>query len=166
MATIIADVFGALQLPDTSGNVWAEPASLTQTNDLYPQMIWRFKDTATKIKLGFRFIIPNDYVGSPVFGVVWTSTATSGDVVWDLDYVCAARTATLDPAADEENLTVTSTAPGTSQTGVNPTMSATAANLSAGQVIQGVLARDGASGSDTMAADAVVYGLYFQYANA
>lgn len=163
MATVIADVFGALQLPDTSGNIWAEPASITQTNDLYPQMIWRYKDSGTKISVGFRFIVPNDYAGSPVFGLVWTSTATSGDVVWDLDYVCAARTATLDPAATEEVLTVTSTAPGSSQTGVNPTMSATAANLSAGQVIMGSLSRDGASGSDTMAADAALYGFYFQY---
>jgi hypothetical protein len=165
MATVIADVFGALQLPDTSGNVWAEPAALTQTNDRYPQLLWRYKDTGTKISVGFRFIVPNDYVGSPVFGLVWTSTATSGDVVWDLDYSCAARTASLDPSADEEALTVTSTAPGSSQTGVSPTVSATAANLSAGQVIQGSLSRDGASGSDTMAADAVLYGFYFQYAN-
>lgn len=165
MATVVTDIYGALLLPDTSGNIWAEPASITQTNDLYPQLVWRYKDSGTKVSVGFRFLVPADYVGSPVFGLVWTSTATSGDVVWDVDYVSATKTATLDPNATEEALTVTSTAPGSSQTGVNPTVSATAANLAAGNVCQGVVARDGASGSDTMTADAILYGFYFSYSN-
>lgn len=163
MATITPDIFGALSLPDTSGNVWWEPASITQTNDRYPQGIWRFKDTATKISVGFRFIVPNDYSSGMTFGLVWTSTATSGNVVWTVDYSSASKTSSLDPSADEENLTTTSAAPGSSQTGVNPTLAATGANFAAGDVVQGKLSRDGASGSDTMAADAVLYGFYLSY---
>jgi hypothetical protein len=166
MATIRLSIFGAATLPDTSGNVWPEPAAVTQTNDHYAQTVWRFKDTATKDSLGFRFSVPSNFVSSPVFEVIWTSTATSGNVVWNADYNSGSKTATLDPSTDEENLTVTTGAPGTSQTGVASQMSATAGNFAANDVCQGKISRNGASGSDTMAADAVVYDVIFQYADA
>lgn len=163
MATQRIGIFNSWSLPDSSGNTWFEPAALTQTNDRYPQVVARYKDTATKDGIGFRFQIPLDYAGGGKFYVNWTSTATSGNVVWDLDYSSAAQTASLDPSADEENLTVTTAAPGSSQTGVVSSMTATAANLSGGDICQGKLSRDGANGSDTMAADAVVYEFYFEY---
>jgi hypothetical protein len=151
-------------LPDTSGNVWLEPASITQTNDRYPQMVVRFKDTATKDSLGFRFQVPMDYVGAAKFYVNWTTTATSGNAIWTVDYTCTGQTATLDPSADEENLTVTTAAPGTSQTGVVSSMTATAGNLAAGDICQGKLSRNGA-GMDTIAADLVVYEFYLEHTN-
>jgi hypothetical protein len=151
-------------LPDTSGNVWLEPASLTQTNDRYPQMVVRFKDTATKDSLGFRFQVPMDYVGAAKFYVNWTTTATSGNAIWTVDYTCTGQTATLDPSADEENLTVTTAAPGTSQTGVVSSMTATAGNLAAGDICQGKLSRNGA-GMDTISADLVVYEFYLEHTN-
>jgi hypothetical protein len=151
-------------LPDTSGSVWFEPASLTQTNDRYSQMVARFKDTATKISLGFRFQVPQNYVGTAKFYVCWTTTATSGNAVWTVDYSSASQTSSLDPSADEESLTVTTAAPGASQTGVVSSMTATAANFSAGDICQGVVSRNGA-GSDTIAADLVAYDIYFEYAD-
>lgn len=151
-------------LPDTSGNVWLEPAALTQTNDRYPQMVARFKDTATKVSLGFRFQVPMDYVGGGKFYTNWTTTATSGNAIWDVDYSSATQTASLDPSADEESLTATTAAPGASQTGVVSSVVATAANFTAGDICQGALSRDGAS-SDTIAADLVVYDFYFEYTN-
>lgn len=162
MATFHMDILTWATMPDTSGNVWLEPAALTQTNDLYPQMIARFKDTATRDKLGFRFDVPANYVGNAKFYVIWTTTATSGNAVWDLDYSSASTTSSLDPAANEEALTVTIAAPGVSQTGVSSSMTATASNFTAGDVCQGILARDGA-GADTIAADLVVYALRFEW---
>jgi hypothetical protein len=163
MATHRLSIFNCL-MPDTSGNDWFEPASITQTNDRYTQMVLRFKDTATKDTAGFKFSVPNNYVSSPVFEVIWTTTATSGNAIWNVDYSSASKTASLDPSADEENLTVTTAAPGTSQTGVASTMSATAANIAAADVCQGKLGRNGA-GADTIAADLVVYDLIFQYSD-
>jgi hypothetical protein len=163
MATKRISIFGAIS-PGTSGNVWPEPASITQTNDRYAgQPVLRFKDTGTKDTAAFRFLMPDDFVSAPVFRVIWTSTATSGAVVWTVDYNCAGETATMDPSADDENLSVTSTAPGTSQLGIAATVNATAANFAANQLVQGNLARNGASGSDTMAADAVVYDVQLEY---
>lgn len=162
MATHRILLFTNACLPDTSGNVWFEPASLTQTNDRYSQLVARFKDSATKDSLGFRFVVPANYVGNGKFGVVWTTTATSGNAIWNVDYSSAGRTASLDPSADEEALTVTTAAPASSQTGVLSEMAATAGNFAAADVCQGKLSRNGA-GSDTIAADLVVYAFYFEY---
>ena len=162
MATRRINILNFATLPDTSGNVWFEPAALTQTNDRYPQMVARFKDTATKDSLGIRFPVPDNYVGSPVMEVIWTSTATTGNVIWVIDYNSGSKTATLDPSTDEESPTVTTAAPGTSQTGVASRMTLTAANLAANDIFQGKVSRNGA-GSDTMAADAVVYNIIFEY---
>ncbi len=164
MATHRISIGTWAMLPDTSGNVWLEPASLTQTNDRYPQLVARFRDTATKDSLGFRFQIPQNYVGTAKFYVCWTTTATSGNAIWTVDYSSAGQTASLDPSADEENLTVTTAAPGSSQTGVQSSMTATAANFAAGDICQGKLSRNGA-GSDTIAADLVVYEFFFEYAD-
>lgn len=164
MATKRLSIFGAI-VPGTSGNVWFEPASITQTNDRYAgQLVLRFKDTGTKDTAAFRFPVPDDYAGTAaVFEVIGTSTATSGNVVMTVDYSSASKTSSADPSADEENLTVTQAAPGASQTLVAPTMTATHANLAANDECQGNLSRNGASGSDTMAADFCVYDVIFQY---
>jgi hypothetical protein len=165
MATHRLNILNWATLPDTSGNVWFEPAAVTQTNDRYAQLVARFKDTSTKDSLGFRFQVPQNYVGTGKFYVCWTSTATSGNAIWTVDYSSAAQSASLDPSADEESLTVTTAAPGSSQTGVVSSMTATAADLAAGDECQGKLSRNGA-GSDTIAADLVVYDFYFEYTDA
>jgi len=161
MATKRTSIFGGL-VPDTSGNVWFEPAAITQTNDRYQQMVLRFKDTATKISAGFRFAVPDDYAAGGVFEVIWTTTATSGNAVWNADYSSAAKTASLDPSADEESVNVTTAAPGTSQTGVASRMTPTVTNFAANDVCQGNISRNGA-GSDTIAADLCVYDVIFEY---
>lgn len=148
--------------PDNSGNATYQPAADTQTNDRYPQNVGQFIDTGTKDCLGFRFTVPGNYSAAPVFRVIWTSTATSGNAIWDVDYSSAANTASLDPSADEEAVTATTAAPGSSQTGVSSTMAATAGNFAIGDVVQGRFCRDGAS-ADTIAAALVVYGLTFEY---
>lgn len=164
--TFRMSILGFATLPDTSGNVWIEPAALTQANDRYPQLVVRFKDTATKDSLGIRFPVPNNYVGSPAIEVIWTSTATTGNAIWTCDYSSAAKTASLDPSADEESLTVTTAAPGSSQTGVASVIGTmTAANLAANDIWQGKISRNGA-GLDTITADLIVYDIIFQWQDA
>ncbi len=162
MATHRISILQFATMPDTSGNVWLEPAAITQTNDRYAQLVARFKDTSTKDSLGFRFPVPTNYVGNPVFEVIWTTTATSGNAVWTSDYNSGSKTASLDPSTDEESLSVTTAAPGTSQTGVASRMAATAGNFAANDICQGKISRNGA-GSDTIAADLVVYDVIFEY---
>lgn len=167
MATHQLPILGFATMPDTSGNVWFEPAALTQTNDRYSQLIARFKDTATKISLGGRFTVPQNYVGTATVIALWTSTATTGNVVWNFDYTSiAASGETFDPGSDQEAVAFTATAaPASSQLGVSSSKTLTSGNLAAGDNVQFNFSRDGASGSDTMAADAVLYALIFQYAD-
>jgi hypothetical protein len=138
-------------------------AALTQTNDRYAQLVVRYKDTSTKDCLGGSFTVPQNYSSAPSFLILWTTTATSGNAIWDLDYTAiAASGESFDPSADQESLTVTTAAPGSSQLGVSSSMSATAGNFSAGDLVQFKACRDGAS-SDTIAADLIAYTILFQY---
>lgn len=151
-------ILGFATLP-ASGDVWFEPASITQTNDRYAGLICRFKDTATKISLGVRFYVPAGFVGR--ITIIWTTTATSGNAVWNFDYTAIGNGETLDPNSDQESLNVTTAAPGTSQLRVNSVMNMTLANLAAGDLVEGIISRNGA-GSDTIAADLCVYDIIFE----
>lgn len=168
MATHRIPILGFPTLPDTSGNVTPEPASVTQTNDRYPGLVFKFADSGTVIKLGGRFRVPKNYVGSPKIGLVWTSTATSGNVVWGVAYTAIGGddSESLDPSADQETGSVTDAAPTASQRKLEPTISLTAGNFAVDDVVEFSIERTGTSGSDTMAAAAVLYHAFFEYADA
>lgn len=158
-------ILGANTLPDTSGNVWAEPASVAQTNKVFPYLIYRFKDTATRILLRGKCEVPQDYTGTPVFKVMWTATATTGNVVWEVEYrvVTGTNTTSLDQATVQETVATTVAAPSAAHNQMIATITPTAGNFAAGATVQFSLARNGASASDTMAADALLHGLYLEY---
>lgn len=167
MSTFRMDIWSAQTLPDASGFVWPEPASISQpTNDLFQQLITRFKGaTGTKISIGGNFMIPKNFVGSPKIYVTWTSTGTTGNCIWVFDYTAIAVGETLDPAAAQNSPTVTTAAPGTTQLRVDSSMSMTASDLAVDDVVQFKLSRNGA-GSDTMTTDAVVYKVVFEWQDA
>lgn len=153
-------------LPDTSGNVYVEPASVgLQANDRYPLDVVAFLDTATRIGMGFIVRVPQNYVGTPAFLIEWATTATSGNADWEIDYTAVADAESLDPSADQENLGAVVAAPGTARLRKSSSISATAGNFAAGDLVMGTLFRDG-SESDTIAATLWVPGLYFSYADA
>ena len=153
-------------MPDASGNCFLEPASIKQTNDRYHQMRIILKDSGTKTGFGLSFIVPEDYVSAPYIGIIWGSNATSGNnVVFDVDYTCAAFNTTLDPSSDEENATATTADSATSQMGVVTEIALTAGNLAAGHRFAGNIMRDGANGSDTLASDLYIAAIYLKYNN-
>lgn|SRR3990167_4592311 len=163
-ATYQIRILTSAALPDTTGNVWFEPAALSQTNDRYPQLITRYKDSGTKVCIGTNYTVPQNYTGAGTFVVLWVSTATTGAIVWDVDYTSiSASGETFDPNSDQEALTVTTTTAGTSQIGSSSSVAATAANFVAGDLVQANICRDGLDASDTLAADGVVYAIIFQY---
>lgn len=167
MATHRIPILTAACAPDTSGNVYFEPHAINfGSNKRYPGMIGIFKDTGTRDKLGFRFRIPKNYIGNAKFVVCWSSTtAGGGNVRWEIDYTAiAASGESLDPATDQENLTLTSGAAGTARQPVEGTMTATAGNFAVDDYVQGVLARDGTDGvNDTLASSAYLFDLLFEY---
>jgi hypothetical protein len=164
MATHLLPI--ALELPDSSGNAYFEPAAVNfGSNDRYPGMVLVLKDTATRVGCGFKFRVPQNYVGTPKFVVEWATTATSGTFDVEVDYTAIAAGETLDPSSDQENVAATDTAPGTARFRETVELAATGGNFAAGDIVLGSLFRDGAD-ADTIAASVYVFGLYFSYADA
>jgi len=147
--------------------VFPQPFAISQSNDRYAQLTWVFTDTSTKLSLGGNFQVPKNYVGTANLVLVWTATATSGNVVWDFDYkaVSGNDAESLDPSSDDQNATGTDAAPGTTLYRMEFTIALTDGNFAVDDTIQFNLSRDGAA-ADTMAAAAILIDAFFEYADA
>lgn len=158
--------FGAV--PDSSGDVFFEPYSIKATNDVWGRLVAIFNDTATRIGLKGGFTIPKNYVGSAKIIVVWTSTATSGDVEWDVDYraVSGDDTESLDQAGSQESVNINDTAPSAAHERMEAALTLTAGNFAVDDEVEFELFRDGTDAGDTMAAAAIVFNVLFEYADA
>jgi hypothetical protein len=165
MATHRLPILGFAALPDTSGSVWAEPSSISLSNDQYPALIFRFADTSGKIGLRTRFVVPKNYVGTAKIVLIWGVNATSGNVVWDVDYRAIASGESFDPNSHQESVTGTTAAPGTAFLQAVTTINLTSGNLAVDDVVEMTISRDGADGSDTTAADALLFAALFEYAD-
>src|SRR5690349_3040369 len=157
MATFNIPILGAATLPDTSGNVYAEPAAVNfESNDRYPGLVFVFADTSTRLKLGVRFRVPDNYVGTAKLRLLWGTTVTSGKVVWEADYTAVADGENADPSADQESTSSTGvTVPGTARLLKVTDIDLTSANFAAGDLVLMSIVRDGAdTTNDTAAASA------------
>lgn len=150
----------------TAGAVFAEPYGIKATNDVWQRLIWVFTNTDTRDGLHAGFVVPRNYVADAKIVVVWTATVITGDVVWDVDYrtVAGDDASSLDQAGNEESVTVTDTAPGAAHRRLEATLTLTAANFAADEEVELAIFRDGADAADTMAGDALVFELLFEYA--
>lgn len=168
MATHQISILGPGTVPDTSGNVFWEGYDVKATNDVWDNLVVIFNDTATDLFLYGQFTVPQNYVGSSVVIPVWTSTATTGNVVWGFEYraIGGDDTTSLDQAGSVQDVTVTDAAPTAANRRLTPSISPTAGNFAAGNTVTFRLSRDGTSGSDTMAAAAILFDAIFQYADA
>ena len=155
-------------LPDTSGNVFFEPYSIKATNDIFKHGVWIFNDTATKLQIFGTCDIPKEYVGTASIIIVWTSTATTGNVVWDFDYraVGGNDTESLDQATFQESVTVTDAAPTAANNRLEVSVNLTSANLAADDTFEFAIGRDGADAADTMAAAAILVDVFLQFNDA
>lgn len=173
MATHRIPILGFATRPDDTGEAWFEPADLNfGSNDLARGFVLALGSALAAqptVKHGVygAFRVPKNYVGSAVLVVEWSATLTSGDVVFDFDYnaVGGNDTESLDPAAWQESVTVTDTAPGTARRKLTATVSLTSANLAADDIVEFFLGRDGAAGADTMAGRAYIFEATFEYAD-
>lgn len=167
MATHIVPILGVNTIPDTSGSVYMEPFSVKATNDVWGFLVFIFADTATRIGLRGLFRVPQNYIGTAAILVEWTSTATSGDVEWDVDYraIGGNDAESMDQAGTQETVNSNDTAPTAANNRLSFSLSLTSANLVAGDLVEFELFRDGTDGGDTMAAAAILFGAYFSYAD-
>ena len=168
MATHRISILGWGTIPDSSGNVFFEPYDVKATNDVWDRLVCIFNDTATRLGLKGGFTIPKNYVGNPKIIVVWSSTAITGNTVWDFDYraVGGNDTESLDQVGTQESVTVTDAAPTAIHNRLEASMALTTANLAVDDEVEFELFRDGTDAGDTMAAAAILFGAYFSYADA
>lgn len=169
MATHQISIFGSLN-PDTSGRAYLEHFGIKATNDLYKHIVAIFANPGGGEAHGFYgvFVVPQNYVGTPKIIPVWSAPTTSGNVKFDFDYraVGGDDTESLDQATFQEALTVTDAAPSAAHERMIPEMSPTAGNLAAGDTVLFYITREDGAGTDTLADNAILHDLIFQYADA
>lgn len=167
MATHRIPILGFGAVPDTSGNVFLEPYDVKASNDVWDRLVVVFNDTATRLGLHGGFAVPKNYVGSASIIVVWTTTATSGDVEWDFDYraVGGDDSESLDQSGTQESVNNNDTAPGAAHRRMECSLSLTSGNFAADDEVEFTLFRDGTDGGDTIAAAVIVFSVFFQYSD-
>ena len=155
--------------PDSSEDCYWEPWSIEATNDNFDPDVLIFNDDGSnKIGGAGVFNVPDDYVGAAKIIVVWTSTATSGNAVWDLDYLCTAGndSENLDDAADQSD-SVTDAAPTAALRRLEAEFTGlTAGNFVADDTCFFNLDLDGANASCTIGDKCVVVDIIFEYSDA
>lgn len=166
MATHRVPILGFATAPDASGNVWVEPLDVAATNDVWKHLVWKFSNSGSA-RIGLRglFVVPKNYVAGSALVLHWSSTATSGNVVWDFDYrsVAGDDSASLDQTTNTQSVTGTDAAPGAAWRRLQLSISLTAGNFAADSTVQFELFRDKSDAADTMAASAYLFGLFFEY---
>jgi hypothetical protein len=169
MATLRQPILNYSVLPDANGNTYFEPASVAfGDSDLYKHLVLAFTSQSDRQGIAGKFVVPANYAGNARIVVVWSTTTTAGDVVWDFDYTAVGGDAaeSLDPAADQEAATVTDTAGPTARSRQECQIALTAGNLAADDEVLFEFFRDAADAADTLAASAWVFSLLFQYTDA
>lgn len=169
MATHRVSILNGSVKPDSSGNVYFEPAAVNfGSNDLFDQMVVAILDSANREGLGGQFVVPKDYVGSPSIYVYWATTDTNGnDAEWDFDYVSAAATETADPSAATQSLNVAGTDSSTARAlNVTEITGMTAGNLAVDDLLMWQLFRDGSDAGHTLTVTIYVFDVLFEYDDA
>lgn len=160
------NMLGSLSLPDsTAGDSFFEPFSIKAVNDQWNHLVPIFNDTASRDGIMGVFDVPQNYTDTANAIIVWTTSSTAGNVVWDFDYraVGGNDTESLDQAGTQESVGSTDEAPTSPFERMELSIALTDANFAAGDTVQFEINRDGTDSGDTMSAAAMLVGLQFEY---
>jgi len=147
----------------TAGSIWDLPTSnpavaacVTGTNT--QKGVLDFAD-GSNLSAQLTYLLPSTWTGTVDAKMKWFTTATTGDVVWQLATICVADAETDDPAFNTAS-TVTDTAKGTTlQTNDASITTVTVTGCAAGELMHLKIQRDSAHASDTLAATARLIGV-------
>jgi len=112
------------------------------------------------------FWLPADWTGAVDIDISWYSTATTGNVVWQIQTGCAADNEADDPAWNTAQTIVDATKGVASRRNVASLTSITMTGCSADELLHLRVLRDPAHASDTLGATAEFEGLRFKYRRA
>ena len=165
MSTYRLPILGHATNPDPGDTVHWEPYTINATNYVWAPLVAIFPDDSTRTGLHGVFGVPQNYNTNASFVIVWTSTAVANDVEWDIDYraVGGNDTESLDQAGNDESLNGNDTVPGAVNRRLEFDISATSGNFAAGDTVEFAIFRDGTDAGDGMAADAMLFELFFEY---
>ena len=140
----------ATLLWDTPTTNPAVAACITGTNT--QKGVADFADGAAAISMQMTWPLPRDWTGAVDARFKWLTTATTGNVVWQIATVCVADAETDDPAFNAAS-TVTDAAKATAnQTNDADITGVTMTGCAAGELLHLKVLRDPAHASDTLAA--------------
>ena len=151
-------------VPDTSGEVFFEPYTIKDTAAVIDPLVLIFNNSGTKDGLRGSFRVPENYVGTAKLLVVWTANATSGTFIIDWSVLTRSGAEDMGAAATRTTETVTDTKTGTAFVREEASLTLTDADYAAGDEVLFEIFRD--TINDTMAAAAIVFGIYFEYEDA
>lgn len=124
-----------------------------------------FPDNATP-NLQNGFLLPSDWTGAIDLTLVWTSSATSGNVSFQLKTTCVAVGEAIDPAYNATQQ-ITDAAQGTANRMNTATLTGvTTTGCAAGEMFYFMVTRDGTNGADTLGATANLLSVDFTYRRA
>lgn len=139
------------------------PACRTGSNTQYGTM--DFADAAD-LSAQYHVKLPSDWTSTIDAKFVWFTSATSGDVVWQIASSCVADAETSDPSFNTAS-TVTDTAKGTTlQLNDASITTVTVTGCAAGELMYLKVRRDSGHASDNLAATARLVGLELTYRRA
>lgn len=147
----------------TAGSVWDLPSSnpavaACKTGTNTQLGVLDFADSSN-LSAQVTYMLPTTWTGTIDARIKWLTSATTGDVVWQLSTICVADAETDDPAFNTAS-TVTDAAKGTTlQTNDATITGLTMTGCAAGELLHLKVQRDSAHASDTLAATARLIGV-------
>src|SRR3990167_1426657 len=167
MASYELPIINGFTKPDNGGNTYFEPMSVGFATDaLSDPMLVVFAGAASREGIAGMFTVPQNYTTAPSFKLKAATTATGNILVWDAEYKAVGATENFNTTALTTTPTVQMTLVGTvARDLLTASMSLTAGDFLAGDIVHYRLLRDGANTSDTYAGAAYLASLYFGYAD-
>lgn len=123
------------------------------------KLVVDFADGANTLSIQRELKLPSDWTSTVDANITWYTSATAGDVVWQLATICVASLETGDPAFNTAS-TVTDTAQASAnQYNLATITGLTVTGCAAGETLYLRFFRDPTNGSDTLAATARLVGV-------
>jgi len=169
MATHEIFILGVNTIPDASGDVFQQPYSILDTGPpAIDPLVLVFNDSGAKDGVRGAFQVPQNYVGTAKLNVYWNSSNTTAarDAVFDLSYLARSAGEDMGAAATDTTDTVTSLDSTTAFALNKATMTLTAGDFTAGDIVTFELFRDGVEAADDLALALMVFVVTFEYADA
>jgi hypothetical protein len=157
------DGSGTINNPATPSLVVSSGSQTTNTPKL-SYMRWLF-DASTDEHLVWNGQLPVDWASGATVNLWYTTSATSGDVIWKAGMAAlTASTDDMDAAVFiAGDLATANTAPATAGQFKKVTIALTSTGLAAGDLVALFVGRDADNGSDTLAADAALVAVELSY---